>query len=767
MKSGLRALLVGGLLGAPLVLQIAPVMTAQAQGAFTSAVSLYNQQKYEQSLPAFEALAAAGNSQAMWYVALHHEMGLGTPASNPTAYEWFRKSADAGNADGQYGVALMNARGQGIPQNTEQALYWYTQAARSGSAKAQYELGRRYYYADGVKSDFVKAAEYWKAAAEQGHDYAMAQYGYLLQYGQGVKVSMPDAIGWYEKAAALNNPYALQYLGYNTMWGVGVPYDVSRARDLLKRALDLGQTYAGVLLQEIENGTLANGEFGPGQLDLAINLYYAGKYSEALPIFRELADLKTARAMTYLGEAYEKGYGVSQSDTEAFKWYLAAAERDERFGANAVGYFYEFGVAVPADPAKAMEWYKRAAELGNPEGAYNVSQLYYEGVGVPVDFTQSAVWAEKAASAGYAQAQANLGYAHEMGEGVKQDFCASVKWYELAANQGDAYGELGVANAYFNGDCRPRNMFKARMYYQRAAAQGQEDAKAYLIEFAEELKTGRAAGTRFGPTLSFEDGLSEEEKILMLGDRKACYSGVHAKAKASGWQSLPRELIEWAVAQDAISAYPLRSPSPPPSCKAHRGSGDFSDGSMMDLVPADEAITMLNAQDIEISLAGWKHFADQKNNLSATLNLARYRLSQSSTSGEAFNYFSKAANLGSGEGYWGVGLIQFRKADLSWGNEQEVYRVVETLSRILPLFQVASDLGFKRADANISEIYEIMGRADNFVDQAKLNAYYQQRAEDWRNCNVLGPIGKPDGYTFTCPKDMVPKYGVRRDIWGN
>ena len=62
-------------------------------------------------------------------------------------------------------------------------------------------------------------------------------------------------------------------------------------------------------------------------LEKGIVYYDNGEYEKAVPIFRELAEQGLAAAQKKLGICYYIGQGVTQSYTEAVKWYRKAAEQ--------------------------------------------------------------------------------------------------------------------------------------------------------------------------------------------------------------------------------------------------------------------------------------------------------------------------------------------------------------------------------------------------------------------------------------------------------
>jgi TPR repeat protein len=104
-----------------------------------------------------------------------------------------------------------------------------------------------------------------------------------------------------------------------------------------------------------------------------------------------------------LGLKYREGNGVTQSDTEAAKWFRLAANRGHANAQNNLGVMYHQGRGVPQSDTEGLKWFRLAADQGNALG------------------------------------QSNLGFMYENGRGVPKDLIEAVKWYRLAAKQGEQY----------------------------------------------------------------------------------------------------------------------------------------------------------------------------------------------------------------------------------------------------------------------------------------------------------------------------------------
>lgn len=129
------------------------------------------------------------------------------------------------------------------------------------------------------------------------------------------------------------------------------------------------------------------------QFSLGEMLYYGGEdTAQALDWIRRAAAQHYPAAEFHLGQVYEFGLGVSQSDSDALAWYRRAAEHGNAPAQRAVGDFYKKGRAVAPDAAEAVRWYRRAADGDDLRAQYQLGQLYFDGVGLARDYSSAYVW---------------------------------------------------------------------------------------------------------------------------------------------------------------------------------------------------------------------------------------------------------------------------------------------------------------------------------------------------------------------------------------
>jgi hypothetical protein len=169
------------------------------------------------------------------------------------------------------------------------------------------------------------------------------------------------------------------------------------------------------------------------------------------------------------GNAYARGEGVRQDNSEAFKLFRMAAENGNADAQWTLGYSYDEGKGIPKDDAEAVKWYRKAAEQGHADAQFNLGYRYDEGKGVPKDDAEAVKWYRKAAEQGHADAQSNLSWAYEKGEGVRKDDTEAAKWCRKAAEQGKVASQKNLGYRFYRGDGVPKDLVMAYMWFNLAA----------------------------------------------------------------------------------------------------------------------------------------------------------------------------------------------------------------------------------------------------------------------------------------------------------
>ena len=164
---------------------------------------------------------------------------------------------------------------------------------------------------------------------------------------------------------------------------------------------------------------------------------------------------------------------------------IAKAERADPQAQVQLASLYAQGRGVTNSYSEAAKWYRRAAEQGNADAQVGLAELYEAGRGVPKDMDQAIKWYRLAADQANAAAQYTMGFLCEAGRGLPQDQPQAAKWFKLAAEQGDKLSQYDLGQRYELGVGVPVDQVEALKWFMLAAAQGQLDA----AQRAEKIKT--------------------------------------------------------------------------------------------------------------------------------------------------------------------------------------------------------------------------------------------------------------------------------------
>ncbi|CAG8536967.1 12650_t:CDS:2 [Ambispora gerdemannii] len=134
-----------------------------------------------------------------------------------------------------------------------------------------------------------------------------------------------------------------------------------------------------------------------------------------------------------LGIFYHYGIGTQLNRKESFQWYALAANYNDPFGMNQLGWCYSIPFGTNQDHEKAIYWTKKSAHLGNPSGACNLAYAYQRGTKIEKNEVKSFRWYEYAANAGVLNAQVNMASCYRVGLGTFKDLHEALKWYRSAS----------------------------------------------------------------------------------------------------------------------------------------------------------------------------------------------------------------------------------------------------------------------------------------------------------------------------------------------
>ncbi|GGJ40144.1 caspase family protein [Deinococcus roseus] len=199
-------------------------------------------------------------------------------------------------------------------------------------------------------------------------------------------------------------------------------------------------------------------------------------YKECLPLARE----GDSYAQSIIGYLYDYGQGgLPQDYAQAASWYQLAVQKGEILALNNLGELYQYGLGVQQSDQRAFELYLRSSSLGNRKGQYLAGYFYEQGRATAQNFSKAMELYRKSADQGYSQAQNALGYMYEMGRGVKADVQQALSWYRKAADQGYSLGQYNTGYLY-RYLLTPTNDQEAFKWFQKAAQQGHAESQNEL-----------------------------------------------------------------------------------------------------------------------------------------------------------------------------------------------------------------------------------------------------------------------------------------------
>src|SRR5205085_1061964 len=149
---------------------------------------------------------------------------------------------------------------------------------------------------------------------------------------------------WFGKAALKGEPAASTALALLHLNGEGVAQDAAKAEELLRQAADRGH--------------------GPALVQLG-----------HLCSSREAVSADNSDAIRWYGAAAEDGQGIGQDVSEALSWYKRAAERGLAEAQLALGDLCYSGVGMSRNEEAARHWYELAAKGGSDTAAKRLGDL--------------------------------------------------------------------------------------------------------------------------------------------------------------------------------------------------------------------------------------------------------------------------------------------------------------------------------------------------------------------------------------------------------
>ncbi|ENR03267.1 hypothetical protein H721_01661 [Brucella ovis IntaBari-2006-46-332] len=226
-----------------------------------------------------------------------------------TAFNLAKPQAEKGDAASQTLIAEIYARGLGVPADQKKAAEWYGKAAEQGITEAQFRYAALLLQGTYVQKDPQKAEELMLKAAEGGNAMAQFNYGQMLMVKHPGKPGLDLAFPWFQKAAdakLADGEYAISQIYANGTDKIA-RNDIKARQYLVlaaQRGYDTAQFDLGRWLIEGRGGE-RNYEQGFGWMHLA-------------------AQRGTVMAQAWLARLYSDGIGTEGDLVKAAAWYIVA-----------------------------------------------------------------------------------------------------------------------------------------------------------------------------------------------------------------------------------------------------------------------------------------------------------------------------------------------------------------------------------------------------------------------------------------------------------
>lgn len=335
----------------------------------------------------------------------------------------------------------------------------------------------------------------------------MMEYDYAMGQDCLASDQYEDAVIYFRKAARLGAPEAaseIGMLGEKFERGVLGPPDQKKAFLCYEIGVEFHDEHS--LLQL---GKLFMHGF-PG---------YRPNIRKARRLLEEASEKGNREAAALLARMFDEGTLGKVNRSQAFQYYLLAAQRGDPGAMLMTGLFYAEGGLVPKDVRIAEQWIRKGRELQDPDGDLTLRTFlgvacieYITGQAGRIDDRMAFSMAEEAAGLGdyevwlrlgetyrdadrrpghedrafecfkkgavyeSAASQSALGLCWESGIGTKPDVEEAVRWYRKAAGNGDAFAMARLGYAYENGAGTAKDEKKAMEWLIQAALRGDQGA---------------------------------------------------------------------------------------------------------------------------------------------------------------------------------------------------------------------------------------------------------------------------------------------------
>ncbi len=192
------------------------------------------------------------HDEAYFYLGFMYENGIQVAKNLDTALAYYRKAEKLEYPEAYAKLARMYLDGIGVNVDLTRAYEYAKDGAALGNSKAMYLAGYMLDKGLGVDKNAVEAIKYYQQAADLGDAAALYVIGMCYENGRVLATDSVKAYNYYRQAAAMEHANAMFMLGRCYENGIGVARDSYEAKYWYRKAKDNGITYAGELLDKLE-----------------------------------------------------------------------------------------------------------------------------------------------------------------------------------------------------------------------------------------------------------------------------------------------------------------------------------------------------------------------------------------------------------------------------------------------------------------------------------------------------------------------------------
>jgi len=387
-------------------------------------------QSYEKAKEYFEAAASRGDVDAQKCLGNMNRDGLGVDQNYEKAKEYYEAAASQGIAEAQYNLGVLYANGQGVEQSFETAREWWMKSAEQGQQEA------------------IKALQ--RLDIDEGRR--------TPSFTPPKRCSTCDAPKTSTRKLRNCKCKGAQYCNAECQRLHWKSHQKDHRR--LCKKMELTNTEGEMKDEMVVEEEEEEEEEGETKETTTADFPQQEEEEDVCPVCIEPLQKDSAKfvRMACCGKGIHKwcykGIKVSSlsyeqknscplcraeypdSEEETIEQVRRWVEKGKAWAQFMLGQWYDDGRGVDQSDQQAKVLYDLAASQGDATAQYELGIMYKDGQGVDQSYERAAEYYEAAAMQGMAGAQCSLGIFYVQGQGVEQSNEKAHKLWMKSAQQG-------------------------------------------------------------------------------------------------------------------------------------------------------------------------------------------------------------------------------------------------------------------------------------------------------------------------------------------